>query len=190
MKRWMMLLVVTLPLIATAAPPRQTADLPHQRSSENGVQEPARILRDAVTALTSFSHEAKGHDEAALRRFLGQQVLPIFDFERMAYWAMGRAARTATPQQQQEITIRIREEFTQMLVTRLQQFKGEHIEYLKPRKNRNGNVILALRAVDRQQQRPPITLLFKLHQRHDGWKIFDVVANGYSVINYFRQQLG
>lgn len=169
-----------LPFVAQAGnyyPPQETS----------GLEEPARVLRAGVEALTGYLGNNQGVAPAQLRAFLEQEIVPYFDFNRMAFWAAGSVNRQLNPEQRQQLTVMIKERFLHSMAEQLSGYKHSRIQYLRPRGNpRRGNVTLGMRVFGAESY--PVQIEFKLYRGNNGWKVYDVVANGVSAVNYYRNE--
>jgi phospholipid transport system substrate-binding protein len=175
-----LLMLLWLPLVAQAGnyyPPQETA----------GLDEPARVLRAGVETLTGYLGNNQGVPPAQLRAFLEQEIVPYFDFNRMAFWAGGSVNRHLNPEQRRQLTAMLKERFLQAMAEQLSGYKHSRIQYLRPRGNpRRGNVTLGVRVFGADSY--PVQLDFKLYRGNNGWKVYDVVANGVSAVNHYRNE--
>lgn len=176
----LLLLFVCMPFMAHA-----TGYYPPQELS--GLEEPARVLRTGVESLTGYLGDNHGVPPAQLHAFLEQEIAPYFDFERMAFWAAGGINRYLNPEQRQQLTLLLRERFLQTMAQQLSGYKQSRIQYLRPRGNpRRGDVTLGVRVFGAESY--PVQLDFKLYRGRDGWKVYDVVANGVSAVAHYRAE--
>lgn len=169
-----------LPLLATAEgyynPPEVA-----------GLDEPARVLRSGVEALTGYLGNEQAPPPEQLRAFLEQEIAPYFDFRRMAFWAAGSLNRHLDPQQRHALTAMLKERFLQTMAEQLSGYRYSRIQYLRPRGNpRQGSVTLGLRIFGADSY--PVQLDFKLYRGQAGWKVYDVVANGVSAVSHYRNE--
>jgi phospholipid transport system substrate-binding protein len=175
-----LLLMLCLPFLARADnyyPPQELS----------GLEEPARVLRAGVESLTGYLGDNKGVAPEQLHAFLEQEIVPYFDFNRMAFWAAGEVNRYLTPEQRQQLTVMLRERFLQTMAEQLSGYRQSRIQYLRPRGNpRRGDVTLGVRVFGAESY--PVQLDFKLYRGKDGWKVYDVVANGLSAVGHYRSE--
>jgi phospholipid transport system substrate-binding protein len=175
-----LLLLMWLPLVAQAGnyyPPQEIS----------GLEEPARVLQAGVESLTGYLHDNKGVPPEQLHAFLEKEIVPYFDFNRMAFWAAGETNRHLNPEQRQQLTVMLRERFLQTMAEELSGYKQSRIQYLRPRGNpRRGDVTLGVRVFGAESY--PVQLDFKLYRGKDGWKVYDVVANGVSAVSHYRNE--
>jgi phospholipid transport system substrate-binding protein len=175
-----LLLLLCLPLLA-----RATNYYPPQELS--GLDEPARVLQAGVESLTGYLNDNQGIPPEQLHAFLEQQIVPYFDFNRMTFWAAGEVNRYLNPEQRQRLTVMLQERFLQAMAEQLSGYKQSRIQYLRPRGNpRRGDVTLGVRVFGTESY--PVQIDFKLYRGKEGWKVYDVVANGVSAVSHYRNE--
>jgi phospholipid transport system substrate-binding protein len=145
----------------------------HLKTSLASVQQ---VLSDPALA---------GPNKLAERRKLVRIVLQqIFDFDEMSRRSLGANAR------------RYKErlpEFTPLFVDFLEHtYMGEleangdaKIHYAK--EIRDGNYV-AIKTSTRLNDRSEFRVDYKLHQTAEGWRVYDVIVEGISLINNYRSQ--
>ncbi len=175
-----LLMLLWLPCAVQAAnyyPPQETS----------GLEEPAKVLRAGIETLTGYLGNNQSVPPAQLRAFLEQEIVPYFDFNRMAFWAAGSVNRHLNLEQRKQLTALLKERFLQSMAEQLSGYKQSRIQYLRPRGNpRRGNVTLGVRVFGAESY--PVQLDFKLYRGKGGWKVYDVVANGVSAVNHYRNE--
>ncbi len=146
---------------------------------------PALILEQGLERLIAFAGQEPRPDRAALARFLDREIAPYFDFAYMARWAAGRMWPRMTPQQRREFEGRLQELFLGALAQRLAGYGGQRFRVLRPRAGRDNEVTVGVAVQD--PGRYPARLDFRFYRSPEGWKVFDVSANGNSALMYYRQ---
>lgn len=117
------------------------------------------------------------------------KVLPHFNFSHMTALAVGKEWRKATPPQQEKLT----QEFKTLLVrtysNSLTAYKNEVIKY-KPFKGVPTDTDVVVRTEVHQPGNKPIQLDYSLEKLDSGWKVYDVVVAGISLVTNYREQFG
>ncbi len=153
-----------------------------------GYAAPGGTLQGGIARLTGFLTSRPDISSGELRAFAERELSPYFDFEQMAWWAAGPLRRHLSPEQQAQLVNGVRGLFLQAMVANLSGYSPRQIEYLNPRGNpATGEVVLTIRAWNPQGY--PIEVGFRLNRGADGWKVFDVVAEGTSAVAYYRRLL-
>ena len=111
-------------------------------------------------------------------------ILPHLDFETFARLTLGKHWRQASRDQQQAFTRNFRDLLIRTYATSLNAYAGEHVVYLDQHDEGDDRVL-----VQTEITRPhgePIRADYRLHQRDNQWKVYDVVIEGVSLILTYR----
>jgi phospholipid transport system substrate-binding protein len=115
------------------------------------------------------------------------KVLPNFDFSRMTMLAVGREWRNATLAQQKTLT----DEFHTLLVrtyaNALTSYKNQSIDF-KPFKMASGETDVIVRSEVKQAGAKSISIDYSLQKADAGWKVYDVIVGGVSLVTSYRDQ--
>jgi len=126
-------------------------------------------------------------NEARIREVVEGRLLPNFDFTRMTALAMGRNWRAATPEQQKRLT----EEFRTLLVRTysgaLNQYRNETLDY-KPLRMNPADSEVVVRTLVQKPGGAPIQIDYGMEKKPDGWKVFDVIVAGVSLVTNYRDE--
>lgn len=186
MKRIAVLFFGLLMMQGLQAAPNYPAPYPPQRDN-SGLAQPAMVLRKGIETLTGYLDNNQGIEPGQIRQFLEQEIAPYFDFQRMAYWAGGPLNRYFTPQQRQRFNYLLKERFLAAMVEQLTSYHHTQLQYLRPRGNvMAGDVMLSVRIFGDNTY--PVQLDFRLYRGNEGWKVYDVIANGNSAVSYYRNE--
>lgn len=113
------------------------------------------------------------------------KVLPHFNFQHMTALAMGRDWNKATPEQKK----RLAEEFRTLLVrtysNALTSYKDQTVRF-KPTKMQSGDTDVEVKTEIVQPGSKPIQLDYSMEKLADGWKVYDVVVAGVSLVSNYR----
>lgn len=187
MRRVALLLLMLMPLGLQAQPGYNPQAPQYHRSDDGGLTQPAMVLRRGIEALTGYLDNNRGISPEQLRVFLEREITPYFDFQRMAYWAGGSLNRYFTPQQRQRFERLLRARFLDAMLVQLTGFQHTRLQYLRPRGSMAaGDVTLGVRVFSDNSY--PVQIDFRLYRGADGWKVYDVVANGNSAVAHYRNE--
>ena len=149
--------------------------------------DPGAVLREGVGKLLAFAEAGEMTDPAALRAFVEREIAPYFDFAYMTRWVVGPAWRRLPPPQRAAEVARFEQRFITAMLRQIAGFGPKRVRYLPPRGEPGGQVVtLSLQVFPVQGY--PTRLDFRLYRGPQGWKVFDVAANGQSALAWFRQQ--
>jgi phospholipid transport system substrate-binding protein len=145
-----------------------------------------RVSQDVIATIRSDPLIQAGN-EARIREVIDGKLLQHFDFTRMTALAMGKNWRSATPEQQK----RLADEFRTLLVRTysgaLNKYRDETIEY-KPLRMGPADTDVTVRTLVVRQGGQPVQIDYNLEKKADGWKAYDVVIGGVSLVTNYRDE--
>jgi phospholipid transport system substrate-binding protein len=125
-------------------------------------------------------------DVSKIITLVDTKVMPHVNFQRMTASSVGRAWRTATPEQQK----RLQEEYKTLLVRTyagaLTQVKDQSVQ-LKPMRAAAEDAEVVVRT-EVKGKGEPIQLDYRLEKAEGGWKIYDVNVLGVWLVEQYRNQ--
>ena len=143
-----------------------------------------KVTDDVLTIVRQDKDIQGGNTKKAIA-LVEAKVLPHFNFLHMTALAVGRDWREATPEQKKQLA----EEFKTLLVrtysNALTGYKDQAIRY-KPTKMQNGDTDVLVRTEIVQSGSKPIALDYSVEKLADGWKVYDVVVAGVSLVSNYR----
>ena len=155
--------------------------LAQERSPDALVQQ----VTDDVLNIVRQDKDIQSGDTRKALELVETKVLPHFDFQRMTALAVGRNWREATPEQKQ----RLSEEFKKLLVrtysNALTSYKDQTISY-RPTKLEAGETDVVVKTEVVQPGRTPVDLNYALEKQGGGWKVYDVIVSGVSLVTNYR----
>jgi phospholipid transport system substrate-binding protein len=147
-------------------------------------QELVKTTTDRVLERLADDREAIENSPDRLFEIVDEIIIPHFDFERMSRRVLGKAWKRASPEQQSQFVKEFRTLLVHTYATALKIYSDERIEYLPPREKEGGKET-TIRTQIIQSGSPPVPINYRMYQRDDGWKVFDITIDGVSlVINY------
>jgi len=147
---------------------------------------PAALLKQGVDKLTSFIQSGGAQNRPQTMAFLEKEIAPYFDFAYMTRWAAGPAWREMNPAQRAEMQETITTSFLTTLAQKLTSYSNQPIRFFTPRGHGKDEVTVS--AWITQPAGYPTKLDFRFYKAKDGWKVFDVKADGNSAVVYYRDQ--
>jgi phospholipid transport system substrate-binding protein len=91
------------------------------------------------------------------------------------------------PDAREALAAKLEARFLGTLAKRLAAYDGQQVRYFRPRITRRGAVSVSVGLL--QPGTYPAKLDFRMYRGDEGWKIYDVSANGRSASAYYRMQL-
>ncbi|MBW7860447.1 MAG: ABC transporter substrate-binding protein [Rhodocyclaceae bacterium] len=151
-------------------------------------EEPDRLVRELTNEVLDILRKDEGlrNGKAQVVADRVEKVVsPHFNFRRMTMLAVGRDWRQATPEQQG----RLIDAFYRMLVrtysNALTQYRDQTVEF-RPSRMESGDTNVRVQTEIRQSGAQPIAVDYVLEKTEAGWKIFDVVVAGVSLVTNYR----
>ncbi|MCB1932864.1 MAG: ABC transporter substrate-binding protein [Candidatus Accumulibacter sp.] len=142
-------------------------------------------VTDDVLTIVRQDKDIQSGDTGKALKLVETKVLPYFDFQRMTALAVGRNWSKATPEQKQ----RLSEEFKTLLVrtysNALTSYKDQTISY-RPSQIEAGETDVIVKTEVRQPGSKPIPLNYALQKQSGGWKVYDVMVSGVSLVTNYR----
>jgi phospholipid transport system substrate-binding protein len=145
-----------------------------------------RVATDVINAIKSDPAIQAGN-EARIREVLEVKLLPNFDFTRMTALAMGKNWRTATPEQQKRVTDEFRALLVRTYSGALNSYRNETIDY-KPLRMNPADTDVTVRTVVVRAAGSPIQIDYSMTKTPDGWKAYDVIVGGVSLVTNYRDE--
>ena len=143
-----------------------------------------KVTEDVLTIVRQDKDIQNGNTKKAID-LVEAKVLPNFDFQHMTALAMGKDWNKASPEQKK----RLAEEFKTLLVrtysNALTGYRDQMVRY-KPSKMQSDDTEVLVRTEIVQPGNKPIALNYALEKQADGWKVFDVIVAGVSLVTNYR----
>ncbi len=144
-----------------------------------------KVTDEVLTIVRQDKDIQNGNTKKAIE-LVEVKVLPHFNFQRMTALAMGRDWKKATGEQQEKLS----QEFKTLLVrtysNALTGYKDQTIRY-KPTKMQSGDTEVVVKTEVVQPGGRPIQLDYSVEKQNEGWKVYDVVVAGVSLVTNYRE---
>ena len=140
---------------------------------------------DEILAIIKADKDIQNGNSAKVVELAEQKVLPHFDFERMTRLAVGRNWSQANDTQKQALVKDFRTLLVRTYSSSLSQYRNQTID-VKPTKVAAGDKEATVRSAVIQQGGPPIPIDYAMEKTDSGWKVYDVVIDGASLVTTYR----
>jgi len=145
-----------------------------------------KSVTEEVLTIVRADKDIQGGNSKKAIDLVEAKVLPHFNFTRMTSLAVGKDWNKASPEQKK----RLAKEFETLLVrtysNALTEYRTQTIVY-KPLKMEAGATDVLVRTEIRQPGRQAVQLDYQLEKQDNGWKVFDVVVAGISLVTNYRE---
>jgi phospholipid transport system substrate-binding protein len=147
-----------------------------------------RVSEEVLEIVRKDADIRNGNTDKAIA-LVDQKVLPHFNFRHMTALALGKEWRKATPEQQQRLTAEFRTLLVRTYSNALNSYSDQKVVY-KPFKMTPGDTDALVRTEVIQPGAKPVQIDYNLEKVDEGWKVYDVVVAGISLITNYRDQFG
>jgi phospholipid transport system substrate-binding protein len=142
-------------------------------------------VTDEVLAIIKADKELQGGNTRKIAELAEVKVLPHFDFARMTRLAVGRSWQQASEAQKEALVKEFRTLLVRTYSTSLSAYRNQSIE-VKPVKMAAADKETTVRTAVIQQGGPSIPIDYAMEKTDSGWKVFDVVIDGASLVTTYR----
>ncbi len=168
------LILFTMIAIGLAAVPGY-AGMPTD-AMKSTIDEVLRIVRDKELKQTEKTDER--------RKLLEKVVAARFDYTEMSRRALGAPWNQLTDQQKQEFVDLFRTLLTNSYADKIETYSGEGVQYLNERTEKEYAEVRTKVLSGKTE----IPLDYRLINKGDDWRVYDVVVDGVSLVNNYRGQ--
>ena len=159
--------------------------LPFAAAAQEAPDALVRRVTDELLAIVKTDKDLQAGNPHKVAELADAKVLPHFDFPKMTRLAVGRNWNQATPEQKQALTKEFRTMLVRTYSSSLSQYRNQTIE-VKPAKVGAGDKEATVRTAVIQQGGPPIPIDYSMEKGDSGWKVYDVVIDGVSLVTTYR----
>lgn len=149
---------------------------------------PDEIVRkntaDILSAMKADKDLVAG-DQKKIEKLAEEKVLPYFNFPHMTQLAVGRHWRDASDAQKTALTEQFRTLLVRTYSTSLTQFRNQTIN-VKPLKVAAADTEVVVKTQVVQPGGQPIPIDYSMEKTPNGWKVFDVLIDGVSLVTNYR----
>jgi phospholipid transport system substrate-binding protein len=161
------------------------AFVPALAFAQEGPDAMVKRISDEVLAIIKQDKDLQAGNPAKVVELAEQKVLPHFDFTRMTRLAVGRNWAQASDAQKEALTKEFRTMLVRTYSTSLTAYRNQTIE-VKPTKMSPSDKETVVRTQVLQQGGPPIPIDYSMEKADSGWKVYDVVIDGASLVTTYR----
>ena len=178
-KRHFFARLASLGVLALAA-----AVLPAMAQSTQAPDALVKQVSNEVIDAVKADKAIQGGDTKRILALVDAKVLPHVNFQRMTAAAVGRYWRQATPEQQDKLQAEFKTLLVRTYSGALAQVRDQVVE-LKPMRAKPDDKEVVVRT-EVKGRGEPIQLDYRLEQKDEGWKIYDVNVLGVWLVENYR----
>lgn len=140
---------------------------------------------DEVLAIIKSDKDLQAGNSKRILELVEAKVLPHFDFSRMTRLAVGRNWAQASDAQKESLTREFRTLLVRTYSSSLSQYRNQTIE-VKPVRLVAQDTDALVKTLVNQAGGPPIPIDYGMAKSDAGWKVYDVVVDGVSLVTTYR----
>jgi phospholipid transport system substrate-binding protein len=146
-----------------------------------------KVTEEVLASIKNDKQLAAGDKSKALK-LAEEKVLPHIDFDRAVRLAVGRAWQQATPEQQKQLSTEFRRMLVRIYSNAIEPYQGQTLKVLPSRGGKQDPEDTTVRAQFIRAGGQPLPLEFHARKTDSGWKIFDIVVEGVSLVLTYRSE--
>ena len=152
--------------------------------------DPKQVVEKAATevlAILKQDGDNIRNDSKEIARLANEHILPLFDFDKMSYFVLGKAWNDATEQQQTDFQREFKEMLISTYASALSRFStdGQIIYNDAIVSPKNTNVAIVPTEI-RQKGSGPIKVAYRMFRTDETWRIYDVLIDNVSLVTNYR----
>ena len=146
-----------------------------------------KLTDEAVAiAIARQDIDIRAGSRTKINELIDARVLPHFNFSRMTALALGRNWPKASVEQQTALTNAFRSLLVRTYSSALTSYKNQVIE-VRPLRAATEATDVTVRTQIRQPGSAPISIDYSMEKTPGGWKVYDVVVGGVSLVTNYRE---
>lgn len=148
----------------------------------------AREVTDKIVKLIKENRDAYRKDYKKLYAMVDENLLPHFDFRKVAQQVLGPAWRSASEDQRNRFSAEFRDLLVRTYATALLKYNNEKIVYQPVKMVQGDRTVVVRSTIHRTDGGPPIAINYSFYTKKDsGWKIYDMAIEGPSVVTTYQR---
>jgi len=145
-----------------------------------------KVTDDVMSAIKSDKQLAAGDKQKALK-LAEEKIIPHIDFDEATRLAVGRAWRQASKEQQQQLVTEFRRMLVRTYSNAISAYEGQTVKVL-PLRMKPDDTDVTVRNQYVRAGGKPVQLDYQMHKVGNEWKIYDIVAEGVSLVLTYRSE--
>lgn len=155
--------------------------------AEMGPDELVKKTAEEVLAIVKSDKDIQAGDQQKIFALAEAKILPNFDFDRVSRLVLGRNWANATKEQQAQFQKEFRTLLLRTYASALSKYQNQTIQYL-PFRSQPDATRATVKTQILQPGGQPIGIDYTLEKGTNGWKVFDIVIEGVSLVTNYRSQ--
>jgi phospholipid transport system substrate-binding protein len=152
-----------------------------------GPDELVKSTAEDVLAIIKKDKDIQNGDQSKVFALAEEKILPNFNFDRVCRMVLGKHWHRATKEQQAAFQREFRSLLLRTYATALSKYRNQTIDY-KPLRSQPGDTDVTVKTEILQPGGQPVAVDYALEKNGDGWKVYDIVIEGVSLVTNYRSQ--
>lgn len=151
-------------------------------------QAPDELIKNTaqeVLAIVKQDKDIQAGSQKKVLELVDAKVLPHFNFTRMTQLAVGKHWRTATAPQKQALEAEFRNMLVRTYTKAFTVYRDQEVE-IKPLKAAPNATEVTVKTMIVKPGTPSIPVNYDMQKTPEGWKVFDLVVEGVSLVTSYR----
>jgi phospholipid transport system substrate-binding protein len=145
-----------------------------------------KTITEEVVAILKQDKDIQAGDPKKVAELLETKVVPHFNFMRMTRIAMARNWRSASPEQQKELTGEFKTLLVRTYSTAISNYRDQKIDYRPLRAKPEDTEVTVKSEVKQSGSSQPVSIDYEMEKTPNGWKVYDVKVGGVSLVTTYR----
>lgn len=138
-----------------------------------------------VLSIVKQDKDIQAGNQKKILALVDAKVLPHFDFTRMTQLAAGKHWRTATPEQKKVLVAEFRNMLVRTYAKAFSEYRNQTIDVLPFKMAADATDATVKTAINKPGGQP-ISVDYEMRKSADGWKAFDIIIGGVSMVMSYR----
>jgi phospholipid transport system substrate-binding protein len=145
-----------------------------------------KITDEVLAAVKSDKDLAAGDRQKAVK-LAEEKILPHVDFEEATRLAVGRGWKEATPEQRKKLVEAFRSMLVRTYSNAIGTYEGQTMK-VQPSRVKPGETDATVRNQFMRPGAKPVVVDYSMRKTDSGWKIYDIVVEGVSLVLTYRSE--
>ena len=146
-----------------------------------------KTITEEVVAILKRDKDIQAGDPKKVAELLETKVVPHFNFMRMTRIAMARNWRSASLEQQKELTVEFKTLLVRTYSTAISSYRDQRIDYRPLRAKPEDTEVTVKSEVKQSGSSQPVSIDYEMEKTPNGWKVYDVKVGGVSLVTTYRE---
>ena len=144
-----------------------------------------RDVTNEVLEIIKEDRDIQAGDRKKILDLVEVKILPHFNFARITQLAVGKNWRSATPEQRQALVNAFRTLLVRTYSSALATYRNQ-TSAVKPTDVKPGDNDTVVKVQINQPNGQPLMIDYSMEKTPQGWKVYDVVVGGISLVTSYR----